>query len=159
MILLEKEDTSVEMFAASFGLVVAEGDDVARTLGSSEELEIVPLMNPGEELVFGEEARRRARELGANLGLGDLWVLLADQERIPVERGPNGPYGLAFTGTRMHLVNSRGELTDECYIALLYWAEEEYAADYPNKWDVGFLPLRGEWNGFVALARCKQRPG
>ncbi|MDE2000969.1 MAG: hypothetical protein KGI60_00175 [Patescibacteria group bacterium] len=98
----------------------------------------------GENSICDEELRKRARNLGANLGQAHAEYLLERQNRIPWEyRGDD----LVFPAT---VWNPSGgdRYTSDCYSPILVWNG--------SFWDLGFNRLGNGWNHHARLVKAMQ---
>ncbi|MBI5023041.1 MAG: hypothetical protein HZC05_02650, partial [Candidatus Magasanikbacteria bacterium] len=114
-----KAKSEADKIVASYGYTVVE--DVAPTLKSVSDLELVSFLEPGEPFVTGSVIRQRAVTLKANLGLVDAKYLLDHQSEIPTEFRSNL---LVFAGTLLR--DSYGRLP----LAYLCWPGGRWRLDF-----------------------------
>ena len=113
-------------------------EDIAPTLKSIADLELVPFLNQNESFIAGTVMRSRAITLKANLGLVDAKYLLDHQLEIPAEFRSNV---LVFAGTLLR--GSNGDL----HVAYLCWNG--------NRWCLRFYRVGCDWDDGDRLVRCK----
>jgi hypothetical protein len=111
-------------------------ENVEATEFEVKDLELVSVLKDGEESVEGDEMRRRAVSLMANLGLDDAMYIFDHQAEIPPEF--RGKY-ILFPGT----------LFDCQHIPSMWWED--------GKWLFGFIPVIIGLKFFEDdfLVRCK----
>src|SRR3989338_2504696 len=100
-------------------------EDVELTVFHASKLELVPFLKSNEDKIVGEELRRRARELNANLGVNDMWYLLDNTYLLPREFNEHclvfpGCVRKDFDGNLMMLIlvrAGRGVFEKEWYVS------------------------------------------
>ena len=103
-----------------------------------KDLKLIEFLDEGESYINGEELRKRAKELKANLGIKDCEFVLENQSEIPEELRK---YFLVFSGT---VLRSPG---GNLQVAYLCWLGDCWVLDF--RW-LGYYFL-----GFVRLASCE----
>jgi len=123
--------------------LVEDVDDAGEI--SITNLELVSFLKKGEDLISGEEMRKRAKELNANLGQRHAEYLLEHQKEIPVEWRE---FDLVFTGTlwREQKGGSFFRRRDSFYMPCLSWGGGGWWSLYfgwlGRNWDSGERLLR-----------------
>lgn len=113
-----------------------------RRLGVSSTLstlDLTPFLKKGEECISGEEMRRRAITLGANLGQEDVEFLLDHPDLLP--KRPEDIYYIIFPGTLWR--GPRGDL----HVPYLYWRG--------GRWNLHWGWLGDDWRSSVRFLRSR----
>lgn len=139
---LAAEKSPSEIHAAKHildGWEIVKGEDVAPTLASIDNLELVEfLVEADNGYVDGKTMRQRAIEKQAKLGLSDAAWLYERQAQIPPEFRS---YYLIFAGTVLRSPDGR------LFVPYLCWDG--------GRWCLHFHWLGRDWRGDDRLVRCK----